>query len=83
MYEILTLGTYIVKKGEILSSRLCGCGVQHSHQLPINQHYLLTIIRQMKLQKALGKIMLVRTAWGKSTHLSLRGVRVYEMDYMT
>lgn len=27
--------------------------------------------------------MLVRTAWGKSTHLALGRVRLYEMHYMT
>lgn len=52
MYEILDdLWDLHSKKGEILSSRICGFGVQHSHQLPINQHYLLTIMRQMKLQE--------------------------------
>lgn len=80
----MTLGTDLhSKKGEILNSRICGFSVQHSHQLPINQHSLLAVMRQMKLQRTLGKMTLVRTAWGKSTHLALRRVRLYEMDCMT
>lgn len=62
MYKILDdFGELSSKKGEILSS------VQHSHQLPKYQHSLLTIMRQRKLQKALGKMMLAGAAVGKIT----------------
>lgn len=67
MYKILDdFGELSSKKGEILS-RICGFGVQHRHQLPKYQHSLLTIMRQRKLQKALGKMMLAGAAVGKIT----------------